>query len=61
MYSVLLDFTIDDLKEHHSCIKFGLEFRKTASETYEMLRMAFSDIATGRTLTSERFLPWGEH
>jgi hypothetical protein len=43
------DFPIDDLKEHHSCIKFALKLRKIASETYEMLRMTVSDIATGRT------------
>jgi hypothetical protein len=49
MESVLLDFPVDDLNEHHRCIKFSLKFRENVSETY---------------VCSERLsvtLPWGEH
>ena len=45
----MLDFPLGDMKDHHSCMKFGLKLIKTASETCEMLRTAFSDIAVGRT------------
>ena len=55
MLSVLLDFSLDDFKDHHCCIKFGLKFRKTASETCEVLRVTFSDIAMERTLIFEWF------
>jgi hypothetical protein len=37
-----------DLKEHSICVKFCFKLRKTASETHEMLKTAFSDNAVGR-------------
>jgi hypothetical protein len=55
MLSVILDFPIDDMKEHHSYINFDLELRKPASEKHELLRTALSDIALGKTQTFERF------
>jgi hypothetical protein len=55
MLSVMLDFPKSDMKERHSYVNFDLEFKKTAAEKHEMLRMALSDIALGKTRTFERF------
>jgi hypothetical protein len=44
-----------DLKEQRICVKFCFILGKTASETHEMLKTAFSDNARGRTQTTEWF------
>jgi hypothetical protein len=38
-----------DLKEQRICVKLCFKLGKTASETHEMLKTAFSDNAMGRT------------
>jgi hypothetical protein len=44
-----------DLKEQCICVKFCFKLGKTASETHEILKTAFDDIAMGRTQTFEWF------
>jgi hypothetical protein len=44
-----------DLKEQCICVKFCFKLGKTASETHEMLKIAFGDSAMGRTETFEWF------
>jgi histone-lysine N-methyltransferase SETMAR len=44
-----------DLKEQRIFVKLCFRLGKTASETYEILKTAFGDIAMGRTQTFEWF------
>jgi hypothetical protein len=44
---------MDVLKEQRVCFKFCQKFRKTATETYEMLQQAFGETALSRPKTFE--------
>jgi hypothetical protein len=50
-----------DLKERSFCLKFCLEFGKAASETHEMLKMAFSDNAKVLSTSEESEANRAEH
>jgi hypothetical protein len=52
--SAIRNFLNANLKEH-ICVKFCFKLRKTASQTHDMLKTAFSDNAMGRTQTFECF------
>jgi hypothetical protein len=51
VFPLVCSFAMADLREHRICIKFCFKLRRTAAETYEMLKQPFGDNNLDQTQT----------
>jgi len=46
---------MDNISEQRACIKFCFKIGKTATETFELIKLAFGDVALSRCVTFDWF------